>query len=330
LQIYLSPQATQQPSSDERLTLGQINQVRLGWTDTPQQHNLIATDDGGAQLLAEIQQPPALDVKDSQLGLLIGALIIDIFNLQTLGSGVQDASDDPVFRVEEGAGGEFRRRGGRLGLDGNVDAILGRHLLVPLGRLLQRVDGHQARRGRRRLRLGQDSRGHDVRLLSGTPGLQLAKGGAGRLGLGIKGGGGGTGPDGDQVLAVVVLPETVLEAVIAITGGAVHRGGQTGADGGFADGRGARLLHICPHLARAQRRLQQVCLPPARRPFACLGTDMPGLRAVVEAEGAAAGFAAEGEEVELIAVGILTMHADQGRVFFVNHGEGCAFGRFCV
>lgn len=49
---------------------------------------------------------------------------------------------------------------------------------------------------------------------------------------------------------------------------------------------------------------------------------MARFRAVVETEGSAAGFAAEGEEVELVAVGVLTMGAEEGGVFFVHGCEG--------
>ena len=48
--------------------------------------------------------------------------------------------------------------------------------------------------------------------------------------------------------------------------------------------------------------------------------------AVVEAEGVAAGVAAEGEEVELVAVGELAVNADGFEVVVVHFGEGL-FGR---
>lgn len=49
---------------------------------------------------------------------------------------------------------------------------------------------------------------------------------------------------------------------------------------------------------------------------------MRGLGAVVETVGAEAGFAFEGQEVELVAVGVLTVCADKGCVFVVDTGEG--------
>ena len=48
--------------------------------------------------------------------------------------------------------------------------------------------------------------------------------------------------------------------------------------------------------------------------------------AVVEAVCAFAGFAAEGEEIELVAVGVLTVGTDRFEVF-VHGGEGLGLGR---
>ena len=55
---------------------------------------------------------------------------------------------------------------------------------------------------------------------------------------------------------------------------------------------------------------------------------MGAFGAVVEAVGVFAGFAAEGEEVELVAVGVVAMGADGVEVFvgFVHDGEGLGFG----
>jgi hypothetical protein len=49
--------------------------------------------------------------------------------------------------------------------------------------------------------------------------------------------------------------------------------------------------------------------------------------AVVEAECSAAGFAAEGEEVQLVAVGVLAVGAYEGGVFFVVHCCEALFGQ---
>ena len=53
---------------------------------------------------------------------------------------------------------------------------------------------------------------------------------------------------------------------------------------------------------------------------------MTCLSAVVEAVGAFAGFAAEGEEIELVAVGVLTVGTDRFDVF-IHGGEGLRLGR---
>ena len=54
---------------------------------------------------------------------------------------------------------------------------------------------------------------------------------------------------------------------------------------------------------------------------------MSCLCAVVEAVSAFAGFAAEGEEIKLVAIGVLTMGTDSFEVF-VHGGEGLGFGRW--
>lgn len=51
-----------------------------------------------------------------------------------------------------------------------------------------------------------------------------------------------------------------------------------------------------------------------------------GFGAVVEAEGVLAGFAAEGEEVELVAVGVLAV-GTYGFKVFVHGGEGLGVRR---
>ena len=61
-------------------------------------------------------------------------------------------------------------------------------------------------------------------------------------------------------------------------------------------------------------------------PGAGLGAFVRGFGAVVEAVGSFAGFAAKGEEVELVAVGVLAVGA-YGFDFFVHGGEGLGVGR---
>ncbi len=61
------------------------------------------------------------------------------------------------------------------------------------------------------------------------------------------------------------------------------------------------------------------CFPASGGPFACSGAFVPGLGAMFETVGAFAGFAAEGEEVELVAVGVLAMGADGFEIFFSIH-----------
>lgn len=60
---------------------------------------------------------------------------------------------------------------------------------------------------------------------------------------------------------------------------------------------------------------------PPCGPFAGAAALVCCFGAVVEAEGAEARFAAEGEEVEDVAVGILAMRADEAGILFVHTGE---------
>lgn len=61
--------------------------------------------------------------------------------------------------------------------------------------------------------------------------------------------------------------------------------------------------------------------PPRGRPLAGAGAFVGGFGAVVEAVGTFAGFAAEREEVQLVAVGVLAVGAD-GFDVLVHGGEG--------
>ena len=90
-----------------------------------------------------------------------------------------------------------------------------------------------------------------------------------------------------------------------------------------------RLVALCPRLQSwlscagdVGGRSPDGVSPSVARPFACFGTLVRGLCAVVEAECAVAGVAAEGEEVELAAVGVLAVGADGFEVFGVEHCEG--------
>ena len=117
----------------------------------------------------------------------------------------------------------------------------------------------------------------------------------------------------------------MFEAVTPITPLAPHTCVLHCVDKRFA----FRLVALCPRLqswlsgagdvgGRSPDRVS----PSVARPFACFGASVGGFCAVIEAECAVAGVAAEGEEVELAAVGVLAVGADGFEVFGVEHGEG--------
>lgn len=118
----------------------------------------------------------------------------------------------------------------------------------------------------------------------------------------------------------------MLEAVIAVARRAMHAGAQTRADDRLASRARARLLHLAHVLVSAQARRRHGRQPFPGRPLAGFGAFVPCLGAVVETEGAAAALAAEGQEVELVAVGELAVLPDERGVFFVDHGEGGLLG----
>jgi hypothetical protein len=77
----------------------------------PQQHNSITSLQHSPQLLSKIQQPPTLNMENSQLVLLALNLIIQILNLQTLRRQIQHSAHAVLGRIEEIALGDFGRDG---------------------------------------------------------------------------------------------------------------------------------------------------------------------------------------------------------------------------
>jgi hypothetical protein len=65
--------------------------------------------------------------------------------------------------------------------------------------------------------------------------------------------------------------------------------------------------------------LPDAVAPAVASPFACFGAVVCCFGAVVEAKGGVAGVAAEGEEIELVAVGVLAVGADGFEVGGVEH-----------
>lgn len=107
------------------------------------------------------------------------------------------------------------------------------------------------------------------------------------------------------------LLQPVLEAVLAITVRTAHAGVFKCIDERFAREVRALLGIVDVGLFRRGAVLFLICCAVApARPFAGVGAFVGGFGAVIEAEGASAGFAAEGEEVELAAIFELAVAAD--------------------
>ena len=129
----------------------------------------------------------------------------------------------------------------------------------------------------------------------------------------VEGGGGLAGAEGGDGGAVVGFAETVFEAVLSVAVGATGTRVLDGVDGGFAVG-------FCAlGWSQAVERRCAACdvidfahgvFPSVLRPFAGVSTFVGYFGAVIEAEGGFARVAAEGEEVELMAVGELAVGAD--------------------
>jgi len=111
--------------------------------------------------------------------------------------------------------------------------------------------------------------------------------------------------------ALVFLLQPVLEAVLTITVRAAHARVFERIDERFAREMRALLGIVDVGLfCRGAVFFLVCCAVAPARPFAGMGAFVGGFGAVVETEGAAAGFAAEGEEVELAAVFELAVAAD--------------------
>lgn len=119
----------------------QINQIRrLARPHAPQQDNHVTTLTRLPNLLAKLEQPPALDVENTQFLLLASAPVIHVLHLQRLGRHVEHPPHRPLLVVEELARrilglGRVRRR-----LHVQVYPLVLRHAGLALGAALQRVE----------------------------------------------------------------------------------------------------------------------------------------------------------------------------------------------
>lgn len=309
-------------------TLNPISGAGLCRTYTPQQHDRVTADQGLVDLLAKPQQAAALDVVDAQPLLLGLDAVIDVGDLQPAGGVVQQAANAPVLGDEEVGAGQFARGAGGLGLDAQIQALLRGQLVVALGRLFQGVQ-----RGQLRGPAGRFGLGSQRLLLHLAPALEPPEAQLELVLVALQGDVERPRAQRSQVLAVVVLTHAVLEAVAALAVRAVHARVLERVDEGLARRVGALRRVAVVGFGGCRRREPSHAVPPSvLRPLARMAAAVCRLGAVIEAEGVAARLAAEGQEIELVAVGKLAVRADVFDVFVhgcvggIGHGVGRRHG----
>ena len=127
----------------------------------------------------------------------------------------------------------------------------------------------------------------------------------------------------------MVFLQAVLETILPITSRTANAHGVQGVDvrltawmrtlRGSQEGRLPRVSTVGGGRTRSS-------FPLCGRPFAGARAFVSCFGAVIEAVGAFAGFTAEGEEIKLVAIGVLTVGTD-GFEVFVHGGKGLGFGR---
>ena len=128
----------------------------------------------------------------------------------------------------------------------------------------------------------------------------------------------------------MVFPQAVLEAVLTITSRTAHADGVESVDVGLTAWMRALRSSQESRLARISTIRswgKPSSFPPCCSPLAGAGAFVGCFGAVVETVGSFTGFAAEREEIELVAVGVLTVGTDCFEVF-VHAGESLGVGRW--
>ena len=249
-------------------------------------------------------------------------MIVHVLHRQRPGRHIEHFAHAPLLVVVELALGELARCGARLGFDVQIDALLEVDLVVAFGGALERVDGDGAAGGGGGFRFREHGG-----LFFFAPDAETAKRGF-DLCEALLVRGGAARANGDEVDAVVVFAQTVFEAVVPITGLAVDANGGESVDGGFAGWIGAFLVcELRCLLATNSGSSGSVGFPSCGGPFAGMGAFVRGFGAVDAAEAAFTGFAAEGEEVVLVAPLIITVGPDGVDIFvWVHFGVALWFG----
>ena len=128
----------------------------------------------------------------------------------------------------------------------------------------------------------------------------------------------------------MIFPQAVLEAVLTITSRTANADGVESVDVGLTAWMRALRSSQESRLAQTstiRSRGKPSSFPPRRGPLASARAFVSCFSAVVEAVGTFTGFAAEREEIELVAVGVLAVCTDRFEVF-VHAGEGLGIGRW--
>lgn len=137
--------------------------------------------------------------------------------------------------------------------------------------------------------------------------------------------------DGNECGAGMIFAQAVFQAVMAMTGWARHSDGVEGVyirSAGRVRALGARQQRwLSPISCRASRGGREIgSFPPRGGPFAGMRAFVGGFGAMVETVGAAAGLAAEGQKVELVAISVLAVGTDVFNVL-LHGGVGGGVGR---
>lgn len=263
-------------------SIGLIRRHRHPRSHASQQHNRVTCLQHSAQLLAEIKQPSAFNVEHPQLVFLALDPVVQIRNLQALGRQIQHPAHAVLGRVEEIALGHFGRDGVGRRFHKQVHALLLRDLRFAFrGALERRELLRLRRRGLFRLRHGRFGQ---VGFLRGAPSSQPVESSADFLFLGVLF---GARAERDEVAAVVVVGEAVLEAVGSVAFVAVHAGDEGCVDQGLATGVRALLLVGQDIWFGGERDVAfraLVCGGAVASPFAGFGAFVGCFGAVVEAE----------------------------------------------
>lgn len=275
--------------------------------------------------IGKLQELAGLDVEQAQAGLLAAATIVQILDLEFPRGVVEDTTDLPPGIEEELAGWRLVAAVTAVGLvdgadDVQVDPFIHGHGRVAPGASLQLIQlgERTGTTGGLRLQVLRErdaagwfhGDGGGVFPPRTHPGEHRADGLVRWSGSSA----GGSRAQRRQLGTVVALAQPVLEAVAAVAGVAVHRRVLGSVDQRLA-GRMRALIGVVHRRllfwhGRGRGNAAGVAVALSSRPFPRVTAFVRRFRSMIQAEGPSAGFASEGEEVELVAVFVLAVVPD--------------------